>query len=140
MSDLKAKLKAGASRFRKTIPFKNPYEEGGTLFGEQVHLRMMSAQEGDDYQASRATMVMEYQGKKAHGRATPNLKNIRARFAVLVLSDENGNRIFEDNEAAEVGQWPFPVLDAIYEQGLKHNYMSEEAETVAEKNSNKTVS
>lgn len=140
MSSLKDRLKAGASQFKAVIPFQNPHEDNGTLFGERVHLRMMLSSEADDYQSSQRKVVVEYQGKKAHGRAEPNLKNIRARFAVLVLADENGQRLFTDKEAEDVGTWPWHILDAVYEQGLKHNRMDDEAAAVAEKNSNGTVS
>lgn len=139
MSSLKERLKASASQFKAVIPFKNPHEENGTLFGETVYLRMMMASEADAYQSSQRSMAVDYQGKKFQARATLNLENLRARFAVLVLADEDGNRLFTDKETAEVGTWPWHVLDAIYEQGLAHNKMDKEAEAVMEKNSNQTV-
>lgn len=79
------------------------------VWGE-IYIRRLSAAEAERI----AKVLRENDGSPA---------NWQARFAVLVVSDENGNRIFTDADATELGNDPSLsfVLPAICEAGDKFN-------------------
>ncbi|MCK9569999.1 phage tail assembly chaperone [Candidatus Pacearchaeota archaeon] len=74
----------------------------------KAFLRVMSGYERDELEAQQI-------GDRK------NLVNFRARFAVKVLSDENGNRIFSDADAEALGKKCAPALDRILTIGLELN-------------------
>lgn len=80
-----------------------------------VHLRVMSGAERDAFEAAT-------QGDPKTGRK--NLVNLRARFAVLVLCDEKGNRVFQDADAIALGKKSAAALDRILDVGGKLNGLS----------------
>jgi hypothetical protein len=84
-------------------------------WGGVIYLRVLSGSERDAFEAS---MQADPQGRK-------NLVNFRARFAVLVVCDEKGTRLFADGDAAKLGAKAAPVLDRILEAGLKLNGLTE---------------
>jgi hypothetical protein len=88
-------------------------------WGGTVYLRQISGAERDAFEAS----VM---GNK--------LNNLRGRFAVLVLSDENGKRMFLDSEANSVGEKNGKALDRVFEAGRKFNGMTDDDVAELEKN------
>jgi hypothetical protein len=95
----------------KVIPLEVPE------WGCKVHLRVMSGSERDRFEASTAE-------DKRTGRK--NLDNIRARFAVLVLCDEKGERLFADGDAAALGKKSAAALDRILEEGSRLNGIGEQ--------------
>jgi len=48
-------------------------------------------------------------------------EQVRARCAALFLSDEAGNRLFSDEEVAELDTWPHAGLSVVMSEGLKFN-------------------
>ena len=62
---------------------------------------------------------------------------VRARCAAMFLSDESGNRIFSDDEIAEIDTWPHAGLSIVMSEGLKFNKRSMRTEDRA-KNSGAT--
>lgn len=92
----------------RVVPFDAP-EWGGSCF-----LRVMSGTERDAFEA---TLQPDASGRK-------NLANFRARFAVLVLSDEKGNRLFTDADAVAVGRKSAAALDRVIAEGMKLNALS----------------
>jgi len=52
-----------------------------------------------------------------------SLENIRARFAVLTLVDENGQRLFSDDDADALGQKSAKALDRILPVAQRLNGM-----------------
>ena len=60
--------------------------------------------------------------------------NIRAKFAVIVLSNEKGERIFTDSDVQELGKKSAAALDRIFMAGMKLNMVSESDVEELEKN------
>ena len=54
---------------------------------------------------------------KADSDRTVNLRNFRARFCALVMRGEDGNQLFSDKEAHELGKKYGKVLDRIKDIG-----------------------
>lgn len=68
------------------------------------------------------------------------LTNLHGRFAALVLGDDKGNRIFTDNDAADLGKKSGTALERIFQAGMKLNSMDGEAVDDAEKKSDQATS
>lgn len=50
------------------------------------------------------------------GYAEQKMKNFRSRFLVLTLCDEAGERLYEDNEAEELGSKSSVVINRLFEK------------------------
>lgn len=81
---------------------KVPTEGWGDGF---VWVRMLSGKERDKYE----------DGIRVDGKA--DLTNCRARFAVLVVCDAQGKRLFTDEDADALGEHCCLHLDRIFEIG-----------------------
>jgi hypothetical protein len=75
-------------------------------WGGSVYVRSLSGTERDAYEASII-------GTSAN-RDVPNLKNVRARLAVMTICDESGKRLFSDDEAATLGEKNTTALLRVY--------------------------
>lgn len=84
--------------------------EWGT--GAVVYVRTMSGAERDAFEQS----VLD-----AKRNGTTNLVNIRARLAVKVLCDEQGKRLFDDQDAEALGRKSSMVLDRVFAVAQKLN-------------------
>jgi hypothetical protein len=64
----------------------------------------------------------------------------RAAFVVLVASDKDGSRIFQDEDVLWLSTTPFmmPVVERLYWAGRQHNGLTEENRTAWRKNSKST--
>ena len=61
-----------------------------------------------------------------------NLDNVRARFAVLTICDESGNRLFTANDATELGKKSAAALDRVFAVAQRLNgFSSEDAKELA---------
>jgi hypothetical protein len=98
------------------VPVEIP-EWGGTVL-----LRSITAGERDRFEASVNN------GKRQ------DLENFRARFAVLVLCDEVGNRLFADADAAALAKKSASALQTILSAGMEHNAMRADDVEALEKN------
>lgn len=85
-------------------------------WGGWTYIRTLKSHELDSYEASLI-------GK--NGRAT-EMANARARFAVRVLGDADGRRIFKDEDASRIGNKSAPALVEVWNKGRKHNRMDED--------------
>lgn len=74
-------------------------------WGIKAYIRVMSGHERDMWDNRNGT----------------SLDNARARYAVLVLCDEQGQRIFQDNDADALGFKDWRALDRIWDVGHAHN-------------------
>ena len=92
-------------------------------WGGSVFVRTMNGFERDAFEQSIAD------GKKS------NLANIRARFAAKVVVDAEGNRIFSDADAEELGKKSAGALGRIFDVGSKLNGLSGKDVEELEKNS-----
>lgn len=71
-------------------------------WGGSVFVREMS---GEDRDAWEASLINE--------KGTTNLKNIRARLAAFCIVDENGNRIFTDDDIELLGKKSGKALERV---------------------------
>jgi len=92
-------------------------------WGGWVNIRSLSARERDLFEVSIGAVM----GKQ-------NLSNMRARLVVLCLCDEDGNRIFEDNQADELGAKNALVINRLFDKARKLSGMSDEDVKELEKN------
>lgn len=81
-------------------------------WGGEVCLKTLTGAERDAFEES-------YSGEK--------MKNFRCRFLVLTLCDENGERMFADNEADVVGKKSSLVINRLFEKAWQLNAFSEAA-------------
>ena len=88
-------------------------------WGGSVWVRSMSGTERDAFETS---MMEEKDGKS---KAT-NLRNIRARMAVLCCTDDKGERLFAHKDESAVGAKSASALDRIFSVAQKLNGMSNE--------------
>jgi hypothetical protein len=70
---------------------------------EVVHVRGLTGVERDDFEASN----------RRNGEQ--NLKNIRARFLVRCIVNENGTRMFADQDAAALGKKSSAAIDRLWD-------------------------
>ena len=88
-------------------------------WGGDVFLRVITSEEKDAWE--RSWFVGEGEERRE------DMHNLSARFAVLVLCDESGKRIFTDSEAGALGQKSGAALSKIWEAGRKLNKMGKDA-------------
>lgn len=100
-------------------------------WGGDVYVRTLTGTERDAFEA--ASLRVTGTGKKRKTEA--NTVNFRSRLAVLVCSDEQGQRIFKDEDAGVLGRKSAAALDRIADVALRLNHMTEDAVEDAEGNS-----
>ncbi len=77
---------------------------------------------------ARDAFEQSMQGKKNK----PNLDNVRARFAVLTICDEDGTRLFTDADAKALGEKSAAALDRVFAVAQRLNgFSSQDAEELA---------
>ena len=90
-------------------------------------VRMLSAKERDAFDASNVEF-------KKDGSSKPKLDNYRGRLAAVVICDEAGNRLFDDDNARQLGDLPGKQLDVICTAARDLNGMADRSVEEAEKN------
>lgn len=83
-----------------------------------VRVRTLNASERDHFEAS----TVQRKGKNV----TTNLENIRARLCLLCLVDENGNRLFEEEDTFPLGGKSAAALDRIFTVAQRLNGLRDE--------------
>ena len=71
-----------------------------------VIVRGLTGAERDAFEQS----IVEQRGKNTR----MNLRNIRAKLVALTVVDENGNRVFSDEDAEALGKKSAAALDRIF--------------------------
>src|ERR1051325_9966155 len=74
----------------------------------QVFIRTLSGAERDAFEQASVDI-------RRKGGPRAKLLNIRARFAALVCVDAEGNRVFQDQDARDLGRKSSKVLDRIWD-------------------------
>jgi hypothetical protein len=92
-----------------------------------VRVRSMQANERDRFEAS----TIQRNGKKV----TTNLENIRARLCLLCLVDENGDRLFQEEDTFPLGGKNAAALDRIFQAAQRLNGLRDEDVEELAKNS-----
>lgn len=75
-------------------------------WGGDVRVRNLTARERDELEAS------VYQGEGRERRA--NMRNLRARLVALACVDEQGARLFSDDDVALLGEKSAAAVDRIF--------------------------
>jgi hypothetical protein len=101
-------------------------------FGQDLFVRVMSGAEYDDYEASQVRVELGDDGKRT---SSVDIANLRARLAVKVLCDAEGQRIFQDSDAAALGKKSSLDLKRIFDAGRRLNGLDKDAVEQAKKNS-----
>jgi hypothetical protein len=98
-------------------------------WGGTVLVKMLSGKE------KTAFYVAQSIARKANNDEP--IENYQARFCVAVLCDEEGNRLYQDDQADELGDLPSSgvIIERIYDKARKLNCMFTEAEEEQLKNS-----
>lgn len=81
-------------------------------WGGDYFVRIISGTDRDSFEESYAEQKM---------------KAFRVRFLVLCLCDENGGRIFKDEDAVELGKKSSVVINRVFEAAWKINAFTPEA-------------
>lgn len=97
-------------------------------WGGAVYVRTLTAGERDAYESSCVKV-----GKG--GKVEPSLLNARGRLAALAICDEKGSRLFDDDDANELGRKNARALDRVCEVAKRLSGMGEDSTEQAEKNS-----
>lgn len=81
-------------------------------WGGDVYFRTISGLERDQFEDAYSEQKM---------------KAFRARFLILTLSDDNGDRLFADNEVEALGQKSSVVINRLFDEAWQHNAFTQEA-------------
>lgn len=92
-------------------------------WGGSVYVRGMTGKERDIVE----TLFMEAQKKDT-------LQGIRAQLVCMVTTDENGVRIFQDEDSEELAQKSGKALDRLFSVAMQLSGMSPDEMERAEKN------
>lgn len=93
-----------------------------------VFVQGLSGEEREQWERS-LTIVID--GERVPNR---NVKHVRARFAVRVTVDENGERIFEDTDIEALDKKSAAALQRIFQEGRRISGMLTPDELEAEGN------
>jgi hypothetical protein len=96
------------------------------LPGGVIHVRKMCCAELDRFEIQSAK-------ERKSGFA-----NFRGRLVAVCACDEKGKRLFDDDDAHQLGRMPAEYLDPIATAALEANGMGEKGVASAEKNSSET--
>lgn len=91
-------------------------------------VRMLSGKERDAWEAGLHRIAGD-------GSVSPNLTNVRGRLLALTLCDDEGRRLFTDDDAGQLGDLPAAPLEVIFEAASKLNALGGRSRERAEKNS-----
>ena len=105
---LKEQIKAASVRKPLRVHVKE--------WGFDVYVRVMSVGERDDWELSWIDI---------RSKGMEKFHNFRAFYLVRTLCDENGVRIWKDNEMAEVAELDGAVMGELFDVAQKHNKLTE---------------
>lgn len=118
--DRSAILKAAGGLKRKTVEVQIA-ELGGA-----VRLQELTGAEMSEWQGKITAQRLE--NRKVQ------MKNRDAQLICLCLVDENGQRLFDDDEAAGIGEWGASVVKKLFDECAKLNGLTKEEAEDLEKN------
>lgn len=93
-------------------------------WGGTVHVRALTGTDRDAWEAENTA-----------GKGKVNLVNVRARLAVRVVCDEQGNLLFTPADAAALGKKSSKALDRIFEKANQLSALRDKDVEEAAKNS-----
>jgi len=105
-------------------------EDVGLPGGGTLRVRELTGKERDAYEASfmKERPVLDAAGKPIRGRTqmVRDLSNMRAKLVARTVIDEDGNRVFSDGDAANLGEGSGFQLDLIYEVAARLSRLNED--------------
>lgn len=101
-----------AAKDLETIEVEVPEWDGTVI------VRGLTGRERDEFEAS----MMERRGKQM----VPNVANVRAKLVVKCVVDENGKRLFTDQDANEMGEHSAAAVNRIYAAASKLSGLTDE--------------
>ena len=101
-------------------------------WGGDVLVRALTGAERDRFEQS----IVEQRGKNTR----MNLQNIRAKLVALTVVDEQGNRIFKDEDVKWLGNKSAAALDRIFEVAQRLSGLRDEDVEELAKNSESDLS
>jgi hypothetical protein len=84
----------------------------------KVRLRVMSAAERDEFEASTVEMK--------RGKQRPNIANLRARLVARCIVNKDGELIFKSGDVARLGNKSAKALDFLFQKCQELNGFTEE--------------
>ncbi len=88
-------------------------------WGGWVRVRGLTAEERDKFEAS----ILEGQGRNARVR----MENIRAKLVALAVVDEEGNRLFTDDDVALLAKKSAAAVQRVFDVAMRLSGLTEEA-------------
>lgn len=85
--------------------------------GKKVRLKMLTAAERDEFEASTV--------ETKRGKQKPNLANLRARLVARCMVDAEGNRVFQSGDVARLGRKSSKALDRLFAKCQEINGFSD---------------
>lgn len=85
-------------------------------WGGHVFVRVMGGDERDEFEA------LQYQRNGASAKL--NFRSFRARLVALTVTDESGNRLFDEGDVAALGQKSAAALDRVMSAASNANAFS----------------
>lgn len=83
-----------------------------------VRVKALSGKERDAFEAS----IVQVQGRQT----SLNMSNIRAKLVALAVVDEDGNRVFSDDDVDALGELNASALDRIFTVALRLSGLSQQ--------------
>ena len=100
-------------------------------WGGEVWVRGMTAQEKDEYESS----ILELKGTGTKTKISANLINARAKLVVKCALDEQGERLFKDEDAEALGKKSGKAVSLVSEEIQKLSGMGRDKEAELGKDS-----
>lgn len=96
-------------------------------WGGTVIVRSLTGAERDQYEQS--VMKMKKTGRKGRGpmRMEPQLQGARARLVVLACVDQDGNRLFKDNQVSDLSKKNSAPLNRVFDVAAAMSGLSDES-------------
>lgn len=85
--------------------------------GRKIRLKMMSAAERDEFEASTVEVK--------RGRSKPNLANLRARLVARCIVNGDGVRLFQAGDVARLGRKSASALEFLFQKCQELNGFTE---------------
>lgn len=98
-------------------------------WGGSVFVRELSAADRDAFETSSLLL-----GRKGEVKGT-NLVNMRARLAVLTICDEDGQRLFGEEDVVALGEMSASALQRVFEMAQRLSGFTDKDMEELEKNS-----
>lgn len=95
-------------------------------WGGTARVRGLTGTERDSYEAS-LVQVVQTSGRRGGGTTVlPKMENARARLVCMCLVDEEGNRLYADDQVGELAAKSGKALDRVFEVGSRLSGLSDE--------------